>query len=293
MNIYQEQISLDPSFPFTITRYTLLQKNNTKESFHWHTCFEITCVKSGTGIYYVNQNQYPVQRGDIVIFNNVEAHGWEVTSNAMHVLVAVFSIDFISERMGDFDYWYLKPFVERGSNFKNLIRSREPFCADITYLLDEIDREYTLKTIGYQFMIKSDVLKILTFLIRHFTDENKSTELLKVKKTIAQRLEKAFIYLHNHYAEKITLDAIAAQCCMSSSYFSSCFRKATGSSFTDYLTGIRIRHTQKLLNTTDLSVTSAAMECGFRNMSNFYRHYRKFTGKTPNEEFTEEHKLHP
>lgn len=283
MRIYEEIIPLDPSFPFTISLYTLQQRENTKESFHWHSCFEITFVKAGTGVYYVNEKDYPVGPGDIVIFNQTEPHGWEVTSAAMQVLVAIFTIDFISERVGDFDYQYLKPFVDRGSNFRNLIKAGEPFCSDMRYLLNEIYREYNIKAVGYQFMIKSDILKLLTFLIRNFTDQNKSQELLAVKQTTVKRLEKAFIYMHNHYNEKITLDTVAGLCCMSPVYFSSSFRRATGSSFINYLTEIRVRHAQKLLQAKNMNVSDIALECGFRNIANFYRQYRKVTGHTPKE----------
>ena len=59
-------------------------------------------------------------------------------------------------------------------------------------------------------MIKADVLRILTMLIRAYQNESKSDEMLKEKKNAMKRLERAFDYINEHYCEKITLDEVAA-----------------------------------------------------------------------------------
>ena len=81
--------------------------------------------------------------------------------------------------------------------------------------------------------------------------------------------------------EKITLEEVASSVYMSSNYFSSYFRKVTNISFSDYVTRMRINHARELLRETDKNVTEIAMECGFNNISNFYRLYKKHMGKTP------------
>ena len=63
--------------------------------------------------------------------------------------------------------------------------------------------------------------------------------------------------------------------------FSQYFKKVTGQNFSDYLNGLRIKKAQDMLHDTNSSVIDVAMACGFRNMSNFYRMYKKYTGTTP------------
>ena len=84
--------------------------------------------------------------------------------------------------------------------------------------------------------------------------------------------------------EKITLEEVASSVYMSSNYFSSYFRKVTNISFSDYVTRMRINHARELLRETDKNVTEIAMECGFNNISNFYRLYKKHVGKPPKDE---------
>ena len=62
-----------------------------------------------------------MEEDDIIIFNNVEPHGWKLIGGDMKLLVMIFSPEFVAEKLSIFDTEYLKPFVERGSNFKNRI----------------------------------------------------------------------------------------------------------------------------------------------------------------------------
>ena len=100
-------------------------------------------------------------------------------------------------------------------------------------------------------MIKANVLRILTMLIRAYQDESKSGEMLREKKNAMKRLEQAFNYIDDHYCEKITLEEVASSVYMSSNYFSSYFRKVTNISFSDYVTRMRINHARELLRETD------------------------------------------
>lgn len=283
MRLVRDTIPLEKEFPFQISEVILNSGNSHPDTFHWHSYFEITCVQKGRGRYFVNGQEYEMDEGDIIIFNNVEPHGWLLLEEDMQLLVMVFSPEFIAEKMSFFDHGYLKPFVERGSNFRNKIGHEEPVSHEIRKGIREIYGEWTEQKVGYHLMIKSNVLRILTMLIRAYQDENKSDEMLKEKQNAMKRLEQAIAYIDAHYREKITLDEVAASAYMSSTYFSTYFRKVTGISFSDYVTRLRIFHARELLKDTQRSVTEIAMECGFHNLSNFYRLYKKHVGRPPRE----------
>lgn len=284
MKLVRDNIALDRDFPFQISQVVLNHENSRPDTFHWHSYFEITYVQEGQGNYFVNGQEYMMEPGDIIIFNNVEAHGWKLMGEDMKLLVIIFSPEFVAEKLSVFDSEYLKPFVERGSNFKNRIGSEESVSHEIRKGIREIYAEWQQQKEGYPLMIKANILRILTMLIRTYQDESKSGEMLKEKKNAMKRLEQAVAYIDTHYSEKITLEEVAAAAYMSSNYFSSYFRKVMGISFSEYVTRIRISHARELLRDTDKSVTEIAMECGFHNISNFYRLYKKHVGKPPRNE---------
>lgn len=284
MRLERDNIPLDKEFPFQISEVVLTPENSRPGTWHWHSYFEITCVLEGKGNYFVNGQEYTMEKDDVIIFNNVEPHGWNLISGDMKLLVMIFSPEFVAEKISVFDTRYLKPFVERGSNFKNRIGREDEINAEIRVGIQEIYKEWNDRKEGYPLMIKANVLRILTMLIRTYQDESKSGEMLKEKKNAMKRLEQAFVYIDAHYCEKITLEDVAASVYMSANYFSSYFRKVTNISFSDYVTRMRINHARELLREGKGNVTDIAMECGFNNISNFYRLYKKHVGKTPKDE---------
>lgn len=281
MKIIKSDIRLDSACPFQIERQILYQTDNRPDCFHWHSCFEITLILHGRGVYYVNEQTYEVTDGDIILFNNVEPHGWEVLSGTLDLLVMIFQTEFIAAGFAVMDYDYLKPFIERGSNFKNRLDSHSPLTGEIASLMRSVEEEFTQKTTGHLLMIKADVLKILTLLIRHSQDSTKSAALLQEKKVKMMRLASVFDFINSHFTERITLSDAAAIAFMSPNYFSAYFHKVTGRHFNEYVNSLRVAMADRLLAETDGSVLEVASRCGFRNMSNFYRIYKKAHGDVP------------
>lgn len=284
MKLKKDNVKLYVQFPIEIFETTLTRQNDQKDEFHWHTYFEITYIESGSATYFVGEKTFEVQAGDFVIFNHLEPHGWAIDGEKMKVLVVVFSGSFISERVGDFDYEYLEPFIERGSNFRNHIPKEDAVGALMATLFVELRKEWEERETGYRLMIKADVLKLLTLLTRYYTREQISDESLSEKKSGMKRLEDVLTHMYDHFCEKITLEDLAKLCYMSPTYFSAYFKKVMGSTVSEYLAGIRIREVQRQLKNTDVGVVEAALSCGFHNISNFYRIYKKYTGKNPGDE---------
>ncbi|MBQ4483228.1 MAG: helix-turn-helix domain-containing protein [Lachnospiraceae bacterium] len=282
MVICKDNTRLPEEFPVLIRKVTLKETDNDAERFHYHDFCEITCVLSGYGIYYINGMEYPVEPGDIIIFNQVEPHGWVVTERIMEVLVLTFAPEVISDPAGTVSDEYLKPFLYLGSHFKNLIPSTDDRTGEMHDIMEEIAGEARRREKGYEGMIRADILRILTLLIRHYEKEGTDTSIdLGEKKRSMKRLEEAVYYINSHFTDNLTLEEVARKAYMSPNYFSTYFKNVTNRKFSEYLTMLRLNRVQELFLTTDRTVASIAMECGFRNMSNFYRLYKKHVGELP------------
>ena len=53
--------------------------------------------------------------------------------------------------------------------------------------------------------------------------------------------------------------------------------------FVEYLNTIRIGHVCKLLADSDENVVNIAYECGFNNLANFNRQFKRLKGMSPSE----------
>ena len=60
-----------------------------------------------------------------------------------------------------------------------------------------------------------------------------------------------------------------------------CFKRITGTSIVTYITQIRIKKACEMLLNTNKQVVQIAMECGFDNLSNFNRQFKKNAGCSP------------
>jgi transcriptional regulator GlxA family with amidase domain len=61
------------------------------------------------------------------------------------------------------------------------------------------------------------------------------------------------------------------------------FKSRTGKTFIDTLNEVRLGHATRLLIDTTNSINEVAYQCGFNNMSNFNRIFKKKKDSTPKE----------
>lgn len=91
-------------------------------------------------------------------------------------------------------------------------------------------------------------------------------------------IRKAKQYIHDHYAEPLTLPCVAFEVGLNPSYLSTLFKKETGKNFLDYLMETRIDVAKELLVETDMSISEVAEKVGYNDMKYFYKRFRQQTG---------------
>jgi AraC-like DNA-binding protein len=96
-----------------------------------------------------------------------------------------------------------------------------------------------------------------------------------------ERVKKVFNYIEQHFKDPISLDDVAELIHMNPSSFSRFFKKTTNKTFISYLNEYRLNHAIQLLMETELDIKNIGYECGFTNLSNFFRHFKAHTQTTP------------
>ena len=99
----------------------------------------------------------------------------------------------------------------------------------------------------------------------------------------SRRIEKAFEYMNKNYDKQVTLGDIAKLVNMTEVSFSRFIKKRTGITFIDSLNEIRIGHASRILIDTTNSIAEVSYSCGFNNISNFNRLFKKKKSCTPKE----------
>lgn len=277
--------NLPVDFPFDIKFADLEPYYCMDHTFHWHNYLEISYVKQGRGRYYIENKTYDIHEGDIIVVNNIEPHYMEVLPPVnMLQPVVMFDPKLIWSSESDmFDFQYLEPFFDRSSNFSNKIDSKSDIGREIFRLLTEIENEYTVQPVGYRLMIKAKLLHIITYLIRHCQDSSKQMESIMLKKQKLKKLESVFEFINRNYSRKVSLEELSSLVFMSPNYFCTFFKDSTGFSPIEYINKLRVAKTIELLKTTDRGIYELSLECGFTNLANFNKIFKRFTGMTPSE----------
>ncbi|MGC4034538.1 MAG: AraC family transcriptional regulator [Chitinophagaceae bacterium] len=97
------------------------------------------------------------------------------------------------------------------------------------------------------------------------------------------RIGKTYEHMNKNFDRVISLNEVAKLANMSEASFSRFFKSHTGITFIDSLTEIRLGHASRMLIDTSLSVAEIAYNCGFNNISNFNRIFKKKKKCTPKE----------
>jgi AraC-like DNA-binding protein len=88
-------------------------------------------------------------------------------------------------------------------------------------------------------------------------------------------------FIKAHHGEDLSLGTVAQAAHMSTFYFCKQFKKATGLSFTDYLSRVRIEKAKEQLLNPHARVSEVAFEVGFQSLTHFNRVFRKLNGQSP------------
>lgn len=108
-------------------------------------------------------------------------------------------------------------------------------------------------------------------LMLHYVEQECIAESSAVARPHNETVEKVCAYLSANYRQKFSLTEVAARFYLSPYYLSRLFRRVTGESIVDYINNRRIEAAQRLLETTELSISSVAEQTGFASAAHFRR----------------------
>lgn len=101
--------------------------------------------------------------------------------------------------------------------------------------------------------------------------------------TTRQSLSDTIAYINEHFADSLSLEALADRVSLSPFYFTRVFTRETGMTPHQYLIATRISSAKFLLKSTDLSIKEVGFNCGFTSESSFCTTFRKWEHITPSE----------
>ncbi len=251
--------------------------------WHYHPELEIQYVIRGEGVRFIGDNISNFSSGEMVLLGENLPHTWrchdsyfqnnedkEVEAIVIHFLPDCLGKDFLSLP----EAYLIPKLFEKArqgmiiqGNTRNRMHNLLFSAINATNLERIIILLEILKTLA-----ETNEFRSITAAQQSFTESSEVDNI---------RLNKVYNYTLSNYKKDITLDEISSLSNLSVTSFCRYFKSMTKKTYYDFLIEIRISHACRALIEDKLPTEVICFDCGFNNVSNFYRHFRKVTGMTP------------
>ena len=249
---------------------------------HNHEVYELNYVEHASGVRrIVGDSQEVIGEYDLCLITSPDLeHVWEqyqCTSDDIREITIQFDFS-----LGENTLFGRNPFA---SITRMMNEARKGLCFPLSAvmkvygLLDSLsvvtDGFYAVTqflTILYELSQCEGARTLATTSYAKVAVEDDSRRILKVKDFISK-----------NYMDDLRLPALADMAGMSPSAFSRFFKMHTSRNLSDYIIDIRLGYASRMLVDTVKSISEICYDCGFNNLSNFNRIFKKKKGCSPSD----------
>ena len=263
--------------------------SRSQERPHYHDYYQLCFVSCGEIEHCPADDRKSVRlgRGDAFIIPPYFTHSVRFVDQYSEICNLVFTEDLFYPGYENSESWrFLQALSSRGEEMHaDPVRLRvttEPAQAEMLDALFEVLlKEEALQSADCHAAAHL-VMSILAYLseayLREIPYHAEKREIMEDRAVISSCIS----YIDEHFTEPLSLAQIARNAAMSRSRFCMLFPQFTGHTLKQYITRKRVRYAEKLFHShPELSAAAIAEQCGYAELSTFYRSFRKVTGLTP------------
>lgn len=255
--------------------------NNIPVLTHYHDSIELIHILEGSLKCLIQDKEYTLEKGSLCIINQKQSH--RIYSNEENN--CVFQSLVIEPTIFTSDKDIYNKYIETillDENFSHIVFSpNNRSIKDIVNFMNAIEElenskldAYELSVIAYIHMIFQNLYVI------HERIKNKISEPINTDALIYRKMSD---FVYKNYFQKLSLDDIAISGNISRSKCCLIFKKYAQNSPIDFLNLYRLEVSTSLLENTNDSVSSIAIDCGFGQQSYYNRLFLREYNMTPKE----------
>lgn len=251
--------------------------------WHYHPELELHYIIKGEGVRFIGDNISNFTPGEMILLGENLPHTWrckdEYFQNNPDLHVEAMVIQFLPDCLGKYllnlPEAYLIPKLFEKAKSGMVINGKAKDK------LAELMRSSIEATNLDRIIILLSILKTLAETDEYATIVTGKNTFYQSNESETLRINKICTYTMTNYKNDITLEEIASLSNLSITSFCRYFKLMTKKTYYDFLIEIRVSHACRFLIENKLPTEMICFDCGFNNVSNFYRHFKKVTGMTP------------
>lgn len=248
---------------------------------HWHNEFEIDYIVQGKGDFICGDERFPVSPGDVIMIPPNMLHAsYPSTNRHLHYIAFVFHANMLGLESNDRSSTYcIRPLIT-GQLSVNMKYDASHGDYSVIQSLTRTLIDCANKNNPYDdLLLKSILLQLFWYFEKNDNLSSSKQSDISYSSLIRPALE----HMTYHYMDSITVSELSAMCAISPSHFMNSFKKAVGCSAIEFLIHLRIKAACTALTETVDDISTISYNCGFSNLSNFNKHFKKITGASPRE----------
>lgn len=245
---------------------------------HYHPYYEIYYLHAGNRLYFIHDQTYPVEQGDLVFINKQVLHKTLQATSAAHERTIIHFNEAIGGSLSQpLQELMLRPFNRHG--FVLRLPYQQQLAID--QLIRKMIHEIGQREPGFELIAKLAVQELLVTTARNLQDSLLVPA--QSETAIHGKIFEIVRHINHHFSEPLRLNDLAQQYFISPHYLSRMFKAVTGFAFSDYIVLTRIKEAQRLLQETAKSISDIAIQTGFDNFSHFGKSFKRVTQLSPRE----------
>lgn len=254
---------------------------NSRALCHWHEDMEFSYVKKGRMNYYVNGKNILLRENDCIMVTARQMHyNYSVSNEECEYFGFIFHSSLLTPNKNLYTK-YVSPIVENSQFEYQVFNPSDETGRKVLYYLDCILEKKQQATPGYEIEIIG-LAHLLWITIYIHCQKIFHDDSLPISSDLSIQKD-MFSYIYQHYADKLTLDDIAASGSVCRSKCCSLFKRYLQQSPIDFLNAYRLEVSCYLLKNTTESITQIALNCGFNHLSYYSKLFLRKYGCTPGE----------
>lgn len=240
--------------------------NDNMSKSHYHDYFEIYILEGGERIHVIEDSMFRMQAGELILFPPYTMHHSFGEQDVPFKRVVLY---FHKSEVGS------KELLETLENGSGLYRPQKKDYSFIHNIINELIHEQENQALFKESCEHTLLNLLLIYLMRN------SIQQQPIKMEMKNRIDAIIHYIHNHYAEDISLQSLAESFYVSPYHLCREFKRCTNRTIVQYINVTRIMNAQRKFMETDKSVAQISSETGFSNVTHFNRVFKTVTGTTP------------
>ncbi|MDR2611127.1 MAG: AraC family transcriptional regulator [Clostridiales Family XIII bacterium] len=247
---------------------------------HFHSDPEIIFLLSGELKLKNGYYTYHMKANDIFIMNERDLHSYVAESDSNLAVLLHFDVKYFAQYFPDLENCFLVTDTDDAN---------DPETEALREILLRILMEFALERSGKEKHILENTHTLIALLLdkfQFFSMENGrfvNVSDHRGNKILAERMFRIQNYLYNNFNKKISLQEIADREHLSIYYLSHVIRGATGLSYKEFLSYIRVEESERLLLGTDMKITQISDAVGFSAVRYYVKYFEKWFGMSPAE----------